>query len=456
MSFNHALSTNNYGPAKFVVATSAANGTHTSLTSAMAAASSGDTIFLRDSVTENVTITPGVNIAAWQGGILNTPSITGTLTMTGAGTSTLSGLRLVTNSAPLITVSGSAASILQVYNCYLNCSNNTGISYTTSSSSSLLLIERCRADIGTTGIALVTSTSPGQFSFNYSVCSNTGASTTASSTSSGNVAMSWSTMSSPLSTSSTGSIVLSYCNINTSTQNATCLTTAGTGNSVIEYSDFVSGSASAMSVGSGTTIEVTGPCRFDSSNTNAITGSGTLDYTLLTFTGSSSTNNVSTQNLFATQPSLSALFSPVYFQAYRSSAQTISAAATTTVVFDSTLVNQGGAYNTGTGVFTAPATGFYSFAAQIYFNLNITGAQTDALAAYIGSVQSSRLMQVSSVALDGTQGVIGVAWSMPMTAGDTLKVETFCSGTGTYQAFGEAISSTPLSSTSQWSGFRVA
>src|SRR6187549_2813926 len=100
MSFTHALSTNNYGPRKFIVATSAANGTHTTLASAMSAASAGDTIFLRDSVTENVTITPGVNIVGpVNQGTLNVPTITGTLTMTGAGTSTVSNVILTTNSA---------------------------------------------------------------------------------------------------------------------------------------------------------------------------------------------------------------------------------------------------------------------------------------------------------------------------------------------------------------------
>ena len=91
MAFTHALSTNNYGPAKFIVATSAANGTHTTLASAMADAVSGDIIFMRDSVTENVTLTPGVSITSFAGSPSSSQvSITGTLTMTGAGICNLS------------------------------------------------------------------------------------------------------------------------------------------------------------------------------------------------------------------------------------------------------------------------------------------------------------------------------------------------------------------------------
>ena len=46
MTFTHALSTNNYGPAKFIVDALVANGTHTTIASALTSASSGDTIFL--------------------------------------------------------------------------------------------------------------------------------------------------------------------------------------------------------------------------------------------------------------------------------------------------------------------------------------------------------------------------------------------------------------------------
>lgn len=118
MTFTRALSTNNYGPAKFIVASSSANGTHSTLASAMAVATSGDTIFLRDSVTENVTLTPGVNISSWgSGSSLNATgraSITGTLTMTGAGSCTISGIQLQTNAAALLAVTGSAASVVNL------------------------------------------------------------------------------------------------------------------------------------------------------------------------------------------------------------------------------------------------------------------------------------------------------------------------------------------------------
>jgi hypothetical protein len=307
--FTHSLSTNNYGPAKLIVATSAANGTHTTLASAMSAAVSGDTIFLRDSVTESVTLTPGVNIVGWQGqgGAATTPSITGTLTMSGAGTSN------VTNSAFAITVSGSAASILNIFNCYLNFSNNTGISFTSSSSSAAININNCTGNLGTTGIGIYSQSSPGLFTLRNVYMFNTGASTTASSNSAGTVIFAFSGIASPLSTSSGGVISCFESNFNTSAQNVACLTTAGTGSSQFNGCVFVSGTASCISIGSGTTVTLTGENDCNSSNTNVITGAGSLNYTYISYSGTSSGNNVTTQTMLGVQIGKSATntFTPV-------------------------------------------------------------------------------------------------------------------------------------------------
>lgn len=373
MSFTHALATNRYGEADLIVSSDPSQGTHTTLSAAMAAAVSGQTIFLRTSVSESVTITPGVNIAAWQGSSLNVPSITGTLTMTGAGTSTLTGLRLVTNSAPVITVSGSAASILYVKNCYLNCTNNTGISYSSSSSSSQIVFDNCRGNLGTTGIGIFTSTAAGILAFDWCAFGNSGASTTASTTSTGNIGIAWSSFSSPLSTSSTGVFVIAYSNINTSAQNVTSLTTAGTGTTQIEYSDLVAGTASALSIGSGTTVLVGGPSRFESSNTNVITGAGTLQYGQLNFTGSSSTINPTTQTGLVTSNGISRSSLQPAFLATHSVAQdnVTGAGAAATVNFTTEIFDQNSNYN-GTNTFTAPYTGRYQFNGGIY----VSGAAT--------------------------------------------------------------------------------
>lgn len=293
MALTHALSTNNYGPARLIVATSAANGTHTTLAGAMADAVSGDTIFLRDSVTENVTITAGVNITAWSGGSSNTPAITGKLTMTAAGTSTISGVDLITNSDNFLVVSGSAASIVNVNNCYLNCLNATGISFSSSSGSSSINIANCFGNVGTTGIAIFASTAGGTLNIQFSNIANTGSATTACTMAGGTLNIAYSSISSPMAISSSTAGTFQDVRMQLPT-NTAVITLSNT--AAISFFDgfYSSGSASAFSVGAGTTANIYGS-NISSTNTNAITGSGTLVYSAIIFSNTSSLTNVSTQ-----------------------------------------------------------------------------------------------------------------------------------------------------------------
>jgi len=295
MTFTHALSTNRYGEYAAIVATSAANGTHTTLASAMAACVSGDTIMLRDSVTENLTITPGVNIIGAMGGSLNLPSITGTLTMTGAGTSNISNIRLVTNSAALIAVTGSAASILNLMNCYLNCSNNTGITFSAANTSAQINLNNCLGNLGTTGIAYFSDSSTGQMNIVSCNFLNTGSSLTASTKSAGRLYMNTSVFTNAITYSSSNSASsFFYSNVDMSSLNTTALTTSGTGTLTVVGSYFASGTASAISIGTGTTINLSNS-NANSSNTNSITGAGTILYSGITFAGTSKVINTTTQ-----------------------------------------------------------------------------------------------------------------------------------------------------------------
>ena len=260
----------------------------------MADAVSGDTIFLRDSVTENVTLTAGVNIAAWTGGSLNTPSITGTLTMTTAGTCNISGINLVTNSAVFLAVTGSAASIVNLINCYLNCTNNTGITFSPANTSAQLNIVNCRGNLATTGIAYLSDSSTGFTTIYHSNLMNTGSSTTASTKSAGGISIWHSTFINALtySSSGTGSSIDNSI-MDCSVFNTTALTTSGTGSCSVFNSFLASGTSSAISVGVGTIVGVS-QATISSSNTNAITGAGTLQVADIAMTGSSSTINTTT------------------------------------------------------------------------------------------------------------------------------------------------------------------
>lgn len=301
MAFTHANALNKFGVARLIVATSAANGTHTTLAGAIADASSGDTIFLRDSVTENVTVTDGINITAWSGGTLNVPSITGTITMTAAGTCTISGLRLVTNSAAIIAVTGSAASILNVNNCYLSMGSDA-ITYSSSSSSSRLNLFNCLGDLTTTGIKVFAHSSAGIMGIVQCFLTNSGSSTTANTLSAGSLNLTNSLLSNPLTTSgSTASYASARTGINCNTLNVTALT-HGCTNATPSASGsctYASGSASAVSISVNALLNMSGDI-IGSNNTNAITGAGTVSYSNITFFGTSSTINTTTQTTSGT------------------------------------------------------------------------------------------------------------------------------------------------------------
>lgn len=289
-------STNRYGIAKWIVDPTAGNGTHTTIGAALTSASSGDTIFIRTgSYTENLTLKAGVNLVAFSGDA-NTPNVTiiGKLSATFAGTCSVSNIRLQTNSDNLLAVTGSSATIINLNGCYLNCSNNTGISFTSSSSSATINCQNCLGDLGTTGIGLYTSSSAGNLNLNYLNLTNTGGSSTASDNSAGRVTFFNSSYPAPISTSSTGGATLVRTGFNCAPINATAFTNNGSGSNFCDYCFFQSGTASAVSVGASGTSFLNN-CMVNSSNTNAITGSGVIDYTPVGFIGSSSTVNTSTQ-----------------------------------------------------------------------------------------------------------------------------------------------------------------
>jgi len=428
------VATNRYGVAQLIVAPTLAEGAnYTTIASALTAASSGQTIFIRPGTyTENLTLKAGVNLTAFScDGFTPNVTIVGLATFTAAGTVGISGIRLQTNSNFFLAVTGSAASIVNLENCYLNATNNTGISFTTSSSSAQINILNCLGNIGTTGIGLYSSSSAGQLQIFYSYITNTGATVTASSNSAGSVQFLWSSVLYPLSTSSTGVLNLEYCDVNTSGTNTTSITTAGTGSCGVVGCGISSGTASAISIGSGTTCSVSINSTIGSSNTNAITGAGTLSYAPITFSSSSNTVNTTTQTPLQVGP-IKLNNKQTRFLAYLSAN---SAAATGdgtvyTVICDTEVYDIGGGYNNATGVFTAPYAGTYLFH-QIIFSGSYGAAHTAYGARFNLSTSSldPTVFTCNPSATTGNTTLTTNGWfQMDMAAGDTCSISFFASG----------------------------
>ena len=174
-------------PSKWMVDPVAGSGTNTTIQAAINAASAGDTVFIRGGTyTEDLTLKAGVNITAFRASSLSgAVTIIGNATYTGTGTASICSVKLQTNANFLVTVSGSNASVLNLINVTLNCTNNSGISFTNSNAASAINHYFSDGDLGTTGISLHSMTSPGTLTYRGCQFTNTGATTTASNNSAG-------------------------------------------------------------------------------------------------------------------------------------------------------------------------------------------------------------------------------------------------------------------------------
>jgi hypothetical protein len=276
---------------KFIVSSGgyADGANYTTLASAIAAASTNDTIVIigGNTLTENVTISKNLNIVAYSPMMRDTfpnVNITGKITVSGTNAVVgFFGIRFNTNADNSFLLSGSGASVT-CQNCYFNASNANAISATGTSSN--LYLENCSGLMGST-FTLVIGTNTTIFIKNCLFLDVSGT-LAASSTSAGSITLINSRFAFPFATS--GAAFINAYGTQISTTNTTCLTTVGTGDNTLDHCDFSSGTASAISVGAGTTVR-THLIVVNSSNANPITGSGSL-FGEISYSGTAVGNNV--------------------------------------------------------------------------------------------------------------------------------------------------------------------
>jgi hypothetical protein len=118
------------------------------------------------------------------------------------------------------------------------------------------------------------------------------------------------------------------------------------------------------------------------------------------------------------------------FSAYRSStASDVTGDGTVyTIPFDTALVNLGAAYNTGTGVFTAPTTANYLFQSTVNVS-DLQISHAEGIFGFVGSAFESRFARYNMGAM-ATAGVFSASGSLvvPLTAGQTMSVFAFATG----------------------------
>lgn len=278
----------NYATAKGHIVDATGHGDFTTIGAALTAASSGQTIFIRPGTyTENLTLKAGVGLTAFECDPFN-PNVTivGKCSFTAAGNASLSSVTLETNSDYCVAVTGSANSVLYLNNCLIDANNHTAINYTSSGSASGINCYTCEGSIDTTGIAYFTHSSAGILNFIDCWFGNQGLSTTSSTISSGTVRLYNTTFPNAITSSSTGDISIHFSTMDLNLLNTTPLTHGGDSGSNINFSQFAGGTAPALTV---STSLLTRSCDYNSTNTNAISGAGTVNIQLATFSGSSST-----------------------------------------------------------------------------------------------------------------------------------------------------------------------
>jgi hypothetical protein len=275
--------TNYFSPARWVVSKVAGEGTHTTIASAIASASAGDTVtIMAGTYTENPVMVAGIDLeattdCAYSGSVV----INGTVNCSYSGVCSIAGIRLQTNSANAISLTGANATILNLIDCYLNVTNNTSVSSTGSNAAAQINFYQCFGSITGTGISFF-SVSNGTVFTNGGIFSTASGNTTAS-TFSGTAILSatYSILNFPIVVSGTATCGLDFTYHDTSLNNVTSLTINGTGLTSFAINVRLgSGTAIPISIGASSTFYSNG-LALSSTNAVAVTGTGSFTYTSL-------------------------------------------------------------------------------------------------------------------------------------------------------------------------------
>lgn len=125
---------------------------------------------------------------------------------------------------------------------------------------------------------------------------------------------------------------------------------------------------------------------------------------------------------------VSAIPAPYIFRAHLSALQTIPNTTTTVIKFDVKDFDPNTNYSAGTGLYTAPISGYYEFNGTLEFYLGVTAGAGYLIIINVNGVEKRRIEKYVET---NTVGYVSIPWSelFYLTAGDTI-------GTYVYQSTG--------------------
>ena len=274
---------------RWVVDPTLYRGTHQTITAANAAASSGDTIFIRPGTyTEDWTAKAGVGYFAMPGMELSAQTVLkGKITAAFAGTAVFGGLWFETNADDILAITGTAETILRFDNCYFNLTDGDLVTSTTTDTGSFLEFNYCHATITDTGLTYFIL-DHGTIYIRWSRFFNDSLSTTASvGNNDSSVSIHYSHFQVPINTTGTSSCGLRYVTMLQGGSNTTVLDMSGTGSHEVVDCIIESGTAVAINIDAGTTVSLNNTV-IDSTNANPIDGTGTVQLSNVVWKGTGS------------------------------------------------------------------------------------------------------------------------------------------------------------------------
>lgn len=281
-------------------------GTFSTIQSAIDAAVSGQTIFIKSGIyEENVTLKAGVNLATYgNSGFTPTVTIKGKCSFASEGFVTISGLALQSNGDYALSVTGSAASRIYLIECNVIAEDFAAIYMdTTGSGASIRLVNCwCRTNAVATNFFVVTGVGGLTF-WNVNVIDGgaTAQSTPSTFASTGQLLVKYSIMRFPITTSGTGRISGTSSEFNTFATNSVPLVVNATGaggtlGNYVRGCIFLSGTAAALSVGPGSTINMEGNSVI-TTNSSPFTGTGTINQSGTSYSNTTAVPNSTTVTL---------------------------------------------------------------------------------------------------------------------------------------------------------------